>query len=214
MPPFTRIPRLLSRLISSPAFAENTSGTQGWPLFDSRNELPGVMPPLSLRYPPSFRVEAPIHDARKKDIIDAGLACFSRVFRKSRREVLMNVARIPMTPDRLKSEKSVGRKAFWTMMGNEWGSGLGLRFETARTFKTGGLNAVYLLFSGATPKNPEKKSAYAVVHAVIAGKWEYNFPSVCIYPPEETGARDYTPLSNPLFLKFIKPMFESIAFVL
>jgi hypothetical protein len=214
---FPSIARILSLFRASPAFAGGAPDTGNWPIFDSRDGLPGIEPSFTLRYPPSFTVRTKAAPLRAAVIRELDLVSFSGEYRKSRRSVILNIGLGNWTAQAANSLWIAGPKEFWTGIGKNWCSCIDAQFESARPFKFEGLHAADVLISSTPAPElpiPDDESAYGVIRNIIAGKWVYVFSGMSMYHPDEAAPLGYTTLSNPLYLKFIKPMLKSITFAI
>ncbi|MDR1042110.1 MAG: hypothetical protein LBR80_18465 [Deltaproteobacteria bacterium] len=215
---FPDIASLLRLFTASRAFATGTPTLERWPLFDSGKELPDLTPYFTLRYPPSFARHLPSSvnlkpsaDPRLPPCPNASVIVdFSREFRKSGRAVSFSVGRRPWDSESPDLQRQTDSQDFWIRLGNELGSDGVLTFEGAKHFKTEDFNSADLMFSRFSLSEPHGFSAFLAARMVIAGKWQYIFTSVCLYPPGES--LDYTANANPMFQNFIKPIFQTISF--
>jgi hypothetical protein len=185
----------------------------GWKPFDSRVSFPDLSPSFTLSYPPSFSCEPETDASGSPSRLRDPFLNFRLYGTGFPLAVQIDVFRAPWPQKARDAVRRIGQKAYWTSIGESQSSGRGGRFEGARTFVANGLACSELLFSGIPlPESAGRLASFGATRSVIAGDWHYVFCSTSIYGAEEAGARGYAAASNPLYLDFVKPMFDSITF--
>ncbi|MDR1042109.1 MAG: hypothetical protein LBR80_18460 [Deltaproteobacteria bacterium] len=210
---FPDMARFLSLFSASPVFAADVPDTEGWTLFGSREPLPGIKPSFSLRLPPPFTFESFVDPAHVQRLAEDSLLEILFPCRGTGRAVTLKISRWPRGRDTRVIAKTVGLKAYWTLIGGEFSSIDGTRLEEVRTFSMDGSHARDLAFSWLPRRITYGFSSCSAIRIIVVGECQYLLTITCMFPAGEPKSRGHTPPKQPLFREIAKPVLDSLAFV-